>query len=260
MPPLPQHTTTTTTTSPSSTAPTPMTTSSTPTTLHNTDEEEETEDEEEKEKYVGGTINRLQQLVDSLKDPSSSSPSTSSSSHLHSHSHPHSHSPSSSTTTTTTTSSSQHAQQQHTQQQQQQQHTQQMGDKQEAFEDLFLRCLKAYANVAPELRPSKIRRVMRFSTAQDLEHVSEFVALLSSEGLGRDTMGETEFMMTGGGGSGIGGGGFGSVIGSSMGGMIGEGLMGDGSGVGGVPVCTCAHCPHRIELEKIDEFYSEFLC
>ena len=142
---------------------------------------------------------------------------------------------------------------------------QEMKDKEgETFEDLFLRCMKAYAAIDPDQRPAKIRKVMRNATTKQTEEVNEFVDLVYAEGLGRN-IGGVDFLTafaTGNNSSSaaasttpfnI------SSLTSLMGGNGENTKPTQPSEGGGETTCNCAHCPHKMELEKIDQFYSEFL-
>jgi len=90
------------------------------------------------------------------------------------------------------------------------------------FEVAFATFIAAYNSLASEERPEKIRRIIRTSSTRDTERLSELIDLFTAEGLQQ---------------------GVGSEI---------------SIGAGGTS-CQCTHCPHRLELLKIDDFYKEFL-
>jgi len=97
----------------------------------------------------------------------------------------------------------------------------------EQCEEIFVRFLEAYTQLKPEDRGLVVRKIVRSRSTKETEQLVELVDLLSSEGLHR-----------------------------SIGSVEEGGIVGGHSGVSGE--CTCIMCPHRKELEKIDEFYSTF--
>jgi len=98
------------------------------------------------------------------------------------------------------------------------------------FEEAFGNLMRAYNSMSPEERPETIRKVIRNSSTRDTERLSELLDLFWTEGLQREP---------------------------SFGGKQNTrdrlAVMGREEG------CTCTDCPHKVELERIDEFYKEFL-
>jgi hypothetical protein len=88
------------------------------------------------------------------------------------------------------------------------------------FEIAFRRFFEVYNSLPLDEKPVKIRKLIRNSSTRDTERISEFLDLFLSEGLQR-TLKSDSF----------------------------PGLSG----------CKCVCCPYQKELERIDEFYKDFL-
>jgi hypothetical protein len=97
------------------------------------------------------------------------------------------------------------------------------------FEEAFVNLLKAYSSIKSEEKPETIRKVMRSTSIRDTEKLSELLDLLWTEGLQK----EPSFANN-------------SKSRDRMGIVIRDSSC---------PV----DCPHKLELERIDEFYKEFL-
>lgn len=82
----------------------------------------------------------------------------------------------------------------------------------------------------PEEKPETIRKLIRNSSTRDTERLSELLDLFWTEGLQKEP---------------------------SYGSRPKErpAVIGGSKDAG----CNCPDCPHRQELERIDEFYKEFL-
>jgi len=104
------------------------------------------------------------------------------------------------------------------------------------FEQAFSNLIKAYNLMKPEEKPEVIRKLIRNSSTRDTERLSELLDLFWTEGLQREPsfIGKTNARER-------------LAANSSM------SMKEDGMG------CCCADCPHKQELERIDEFYKEFL-
>jgi hypothetical protein len=98
------------------------------------------------------------------------------------------------------------------------------------FEEAFANLMSSYSAMPAEERPETIRKVIRNSSTRDTERLSELLDLFWTEGLQREP---------------------------SFGGKQNTrdrlAVMGREEG------CSCTDCPHKQELERIDEFYKEFL-
>jgi len=102
------------------------------------------------------------------------------------------------------------------------------------FEDSFVNLVKAYNYMKPEEKSETIRKIIRNSSTRDTERLSELLDLFWTEGL------QKEF------------GGVNSNVRDRV--LQPTAMMGKES-----DTCSCADCPHKLELERIDEFYKEFL-
>lgn len=91
------------------------------------------------------------------------------------------------------------------------------------FDSSFIQLLKSFAAVDPNHRAEKVRRIVRTLSAADNECFSELVDMLTSEGLGQDPGREARPVM----------------MPSSM----------------FEKHCSCAQCPHKHDLEKIDNIF-----
>lgn len=99
-----------------------------------------------------------------------------------------------------------------------------------AFEEAFCNLIRAYNKMESEEKPETIRKLIRNSSSRDTERLSELLDLFWTEGLQKEPA-------------------FGDRPNNERPGMIGS--KEDG--------CNCPECPHKQELERIDEFYKEFL-
>lgn len=91
------------------------------------------------------------------------------------------------------------------------------------FEMAFRQFFEVYNCLPQEEKPVKIRKLVRNSAARDTERISEFLDLFMTEGLQRGLKND---------------------------------LFSSGSSLSG---CKCTSCPYQKELERIDEFYKDFL-
>lgn len=96
------------------------------------------------------------------------------------------------------------------------------------FDTAFLQLLKSFAAVDPNHRAEKVRRIARTLNAADSECFSELVDMLTSEGLGQENGREARPMMNTT--------------------MINPPPMFEKH-------CNCAQCPHKHDLEKIDNIF-----
>jgi len=101
-------------------------------------------------------------------------------------------------------------------------------DKQD-FEDAFATLIKSYNAMQPEEKPETIRRLIRNSSTMETERLSEMLDLFWAEGLQKEP----------------------AFAGKKSARERMALLPQDG--------CSCTDCPHKQELERIDEFYKEFL-
>jgi len=102
------------------------------------------------------------------------------------------------------------------------------------FEDSFTNLVKAYNFMKPEEKSETIRKIIRNSSTRDTERLSELLDLFWTEGLQKE---------------------FGGVHSNARDRVLQPtAMMGKES-----DTCSCADCPHKLELERIDEFYKEFL-
>jgi hypothetical protein len=108
------------------------------------------------------------------------------------------------------------------------------------FEVSFINLLKAYQQLPPEQRSAAIRGALRESSTKDVEKISEILDLFWSEGFQNQTSRTTTLL---------------SDSGTFSTGDSSTGNLGSHD----PETCTCADCPHKQELERIDEFYKDFL-
>jgi hypothetical protein len=106
------------------------------------------------------------------------------------------------------------------------------------FEETFIGLIRAYQTMKDEEKPETIRRVIRNSSTRDTERVSELLDLFWTEGL----LKERSFSGRQPG-----------TICTQSGGGLGGNSNSNSEG------CNCIDCPHKQELERVDEFYKEFL-
>jgi len=98
------------------------------------------------------------------------------------------------------------------------------------FEEAFSNLIKAYNTIQAEEKPGMFNRIIDNSSTRDVERISELLDLFWMEGLRK------EFP-------------FGNKKHQHK--LSSSSLPQDG--------CSCIDCPHKQELERIDEFYKEFL-
>jgi len=91
------------------------------------------------------------------------------------------------------------------------------------FESSFAAFIASYNALSQEEKPEKIRKIIRTSSTRDTERLSEMIDLFTSEGLQQDIGSE--------------------VRPPSF----------------STHSCSCASCPHKQELVRIDDFYKDFL-
>jgi hypothetical protein len=94
------------------------------------------------------------------------------------------------------------------------------------FEAAFSTLMKSYNQMTAEEKPEAIRSIIRVSSARDTERVRELFDLFWAEGLQKD---------------------------------LGDSYTHRPASFGKSDGCTCSECPHKQELERIDDFYKEFL-
>jgi len=90
------------------------------------------------------------------------------------------------------------------------------------FEVAFQKFVEAYNKIQTDERPEKIRRLIRTSPTKETHKFTELLELFGAEGVHVDASTKHKKPL-------------------------------DNSD------CCCAECPHKRELEKIDDFYNEFL-
>jgi len=90
------------------------------------------------------------------------------------------------------------------------------------FESSFATFIASYNALSQEEKPEKIRKIIRTSSTRDTERLSEMIDLFTSEGLQQDIGSE--------------------VRPPSF----------------STHSCSCASCPHKQELVRIDDFYKDF--
>jgi len=100
------------------------------------------------------------------------------------------------------------------------------------FESAFSSMLKSYNLMTQEEKPETIRKMVRNTSSRETERLSELLDLFWTEGLLKERS-------------------YGSNTNTNPNSSIHIGNSGEG--------CTCAECPHKVELERIDDFYKEFL-
>lgn len=91
------------------------------------------------------------------------------------------------------------------------------------FDTSFLHVLKAFGSTDPNHRAEKVRRIVRTLSATDNECFAELVDMLTSEGLGQDPGREARPLMNS------------------------QSLFDKH--------CSCSQCPHKHDLEKIDNIF-----
>jgi hypothetical protein len=99
------------------------------------------------------------------------------------------------------------------------------------FDDAFANMIRAYNAMTPEEKPEVIRKLIRGLSPREIERLSELLDLFWTEGLQKE-LGAAPRMSHDAP--------FSTLTKANEG-------------------CSCAECPHKLELEKIDEFYKEFL-
>jgi len=111
------------------------------------------------------------------------------------------------------------------------------------FEDSFGNLVKSYNSLTGEEKAETIRKMIRTSSTRDTERLSELLDLFWTEGLQKEPS-------------------FGSKPSAR------DRAAKDNANSNSVTSpsnsqtsegCTCSSCPHKLELERIDEFYKEFL-
>eukprot|EP01114_Cavostelium_apophysatum_P024819 TRINITY_DN986_c0_g1_i2.p1 TRINITY_DN986_c0_g1~~TRINITY_DN986_c0_g1_i2.p1 ORF type:complete len:408 (-),score=95.83 TRINITY_DN986_c0_g1_i2:139-1296(-) len=101
------------------------------------------------------------------------------------------------------------------------------------FESSFAELIRAYNSMSPEEKPETIRKLIRNSSTRDTERLSELLDLFWTDGLVKERSG------------------FGTARMPSN--TVNHQHNTNGEG------CSCQECPHKSELERIDQFYKEFL-
>jgi hypothetical protein len=105
------------------------------------------------------------------------------------------------------------------------------------FDAAFLKFLNTYKKIPAEERPNKVRKLLKTSPHQDSQTLSEFVNIYSCEVLAGAT--EQNFIQT-----------FHSMDMPAAAGHTSEHPS---------DCCNCTECPHKKQLERMDDFYSEFI-
>jgi hypothetical protein len=100
------------------------------------------------------------------------------------------------------------------------------------FEEAFIDLVKAYNNMKSEEKPETIRRLIRNSSSRDTERLSELLDLFWTDGLHNEP----------------------SLRSNNFNGRARDRFPSNND-----EGCTCSDCPHKVELERLDEFYKEFL-
>jgi len=90
------------------------------------------------------------------------------------------------------------------------------------FEQAFYAFVESYDKLDPEEKPNKIRKVMKNTSTRDTESFTEMVETFQNESASPATIEKTKDPVKGRG-------------------------------------CQCSHCPHKEELQRIDDFYNRFL-
>jgi len=104
------------------------------------------------------------------------------------------------------------------------------------FEESFGELIKAYNQMSAEERPETIRKLIRNSSTRDTERLSELLDLFWTEGLQKEPS-----------------------FGSRSAPRDRPTISSTSSSTKDAEGCNCVECPHKLELERIDEFYKEFL-
>jgi len=94
----------------------------------------------------------------------------------------------------------------------------------EDFEGFFGTFLNAFNSLPVEEKPAKIRKLIRSTPSRDLDQLTELLDIFWAEGLQKQIRRESQ-----------------------------------PNGVQGLKNCDVTECPHKKELERIDQFYKEFL-
>jgi len=101
------------------------------------------------------------------------------------------------------------------------------------FEHAFVGMLKSYTGMTQEEKPETIRKIIRNSSSRETERLSELLDLFWTEGLLKERS-------------------FGRNVNANSNVIVsGNSMENEG--------CSCSDCPHKVELERIDDFYKEFL-
>jgi len=103
------------------------------------------------------------------------------------------------------------------------------------FDEVFANLLKVYNNMKPEDKAEGVRKLIRNSSTRDTERISELLDLMWTEGLQKEPPVSSRESPTH----------------TCSSGNCSCNPKGDN--------CTCGDCPHKLELERIEEFYKEFL-
>jgi len=106
------------------------------------------------------------------------------------------------------------------------------------FEHAFSTFMASFNALPNEDRPTKIRKLIRTTSAREVDQLTEMIDMFFAEGLQKQLplqQGLVENLDLGG-------------------------RSGNGAAVGkGAPMCHPEECPHKRELARIDEFYKDFL-
>jgi len=94
----------------------------------------------------------------------------------------------------------------------------------EDFEGAFSAFLNEFNSLPSEEKPAKIRKLLRTTPSRDVDQLTELLDMFWAEGLQKQIRRESQQ-----------------------------------TGVQGLKNCDVSECPHKKELERIDEFYKEFL-
>ncbi|KAL6062736.1 putative transcriptional regulator [Balamuthia mandrillaris] len=109
---------------------------------------------------------------------------------------------------------------------------------QDQFLSAFVQFLSAFQSLHPEDKPAKIHRVAKTCSAKETEQLSELFRGLCSTPKSHHTSGC--------------GGAKRSLKHSKEGSLLAGSSGNDGG-------CSCSYCPHRLELQRIDAFYKDFV-
>jgi len=107
------------------------------------------------------------------------------------------------------------------------------------FEQAFTALIKTYSGMKTEEKLEIVRRLVRSSGTHEIERLSELLDLFWTEGLQKEPVFTNR-----------------SAPSSRENGFP---FVSTSNPVGETGTCSCLDCPHRIELDRIDEFYKEFL-